>query len=218
MALACAPLIESMTCQLDLPTQNGRMDRSLAELSIGTSPYSKKVLRYFSWFMLYCKPPFVFSLSTVLRPQVPWGQQIPAQTRTRFNCQKTGSAGLSTAEGQPPVYPAGGLSIPLAARVSKPCFKKWQEQGLVWCCLFAAYIARLPCFSSKFFCITYLTSYHWTFLHRKRADQGENISVQTPLSALSYFISRIITGVFYLVKNFLLFFWLLFSCTAEEKP
>ena len=28
MALACAPLIESMTCQLDLPTQNGRMDRS----------------------------------------------------------------------------------------------------------------------------------------------------------------------------------------------
>ena len=47
MALACAPLIESMTCQLDLPTQNGRMDRSLAELSIGTSPSSRKALRYY---------------------------------------------------------------------------------------------------------------------------------------------------------------------------
>ena len=109
----------------------------------------------------------------LLRPQVPWGQQIPAQTRTRFNCQKTGSVGLSTAEGQPPVYPAGGLSIPLAARVSKPCFKKWQEQGLVWCCLFAAYIVRLPCFSSKFFCITYLTSYHWTRIKRFRVFKCE---------------------------------------------
>ena len=46
--------------------------------------------------------------------------------------------------------------------VSKPCFKKCQEQGLVWCCLFAAYIVRSHCFSSKFFCITYLTSYNWT--------------------------------------------------------
>lgn len=59
------PVIESMTCQLDLPTQNGRMARSLAELSMGTSPSSRKVLRYFSWFMLYRKPSFVFSLSTV---------------------------------------------------------------------------------------------------------------------------------------------------------
>ena len=25
-------------------------------------------------------------------------------------------------------------------------------------------------------------------------------------------------GVFYLFNNFLLFFWVLFSCTAEEKP
>ena len=29
---------------------------------------------------------------------------------TRLNCQKTGSVGPSTAEGQPPVYPAGKLS------------------------------------------------------------------------------------------------------------
>ena len=46
------------------------------------------------------------------------GQQVPAQTRTRLNCQKTGPVGLSTAEGQPPVYPAGGLSALLAALTS----------------------------------------------------------------------------------------------------
>ena len=39
MALACAPLIESMTCQLDLPTQNGRMDRSANYPHIWISQY-----------------------------------------------------------------------------------------------------------------------------------------------------------------------------------
>ena len=41
-----------------------------------------------------------------------------------LNCQKTGPVGLSTAEGQPPVYPARGLNALLAPLVSKPCFKK----------------------------------------------------------------------------------------------
>src|SRR5699024_2130952 len=44
--------------------------------------------------------------------------------------------GLSTAERQPPVYPAGGLSEPFAALVFMPCFKFSQGQGLDWCCLF----------------------------------------------------------------------------------
>ena len=41
------PFIESTTCQLDIPTQNGRMDGSFAELSIGTLGR----LRYLSWFI-----------------------------------------------------------------------------------------------------------------------------------------------------------------------
>ena len=49
-------------------------------------------------------------------------QQIPAQTRTRFNCQKTDSVDLSTAEGQPPVYPIRELGLLLAALTPKPCF------------------------------------------------------------------------------------------------
>lgn len=36
---------------------------------------------------------------------------------------------LSTAEGQPPVYPTGGLSIPLAARVSKPCSNSLRDRA-----------------------------------------------------------------------------------------
>ena len=47
----------------------------------------------------------------------------PKQTHTRLNCQKTGSVGLSTAEGQQPVYPVGGLSVPFAALTNRPCFK-----------------------------------------------------------------------------------------------
>ena len=38
------------------------------------------------------------------------------------------------------------------------------------------------------------------------AGNKEIFFFQTPLSALSYFISRIITGVFYLVMNFFYFF------------
>ena len=69
---------------------------------------------------------------------------------------------LSTAEGQPPVYPAGGLSAPLAALVFMPCFKIPQRQGLGWCCLFVAWIVVLAPFRLNFFRIIYLTSYHWT--------------------------------------------------------
>ena len=36
------------TCQLARPTQNGRIARSQAELSIGTAPLSRKTFRYFS--------------------------------------------------------------------------------------------------------------------------------------------------------------------------
>ena len=38
--------------QFFLPTQNGRIARSQAELSMGIFPSSRNVLRYFSWWML----------------------------------------------------------------------------------------------------------------------------------------------------------------------
>ncbi|MDY3079305.1 MAG: hypothetical protein SOR56_03745, partial [Oscillospiraceae bacterium] len=78
--------------------------------------------------------------------------------------QKTGSVGLSTAERQPPVYPAGGLSALLAALTPKPCFKNYRGQGLDCCCLFASYMVLLLDFPLSFSCITYLTSYHWTYI------------------------------------------------------
>ena len=84
-------------------------------------------------------------------------KQVPAQTRTRFNCQKTGPVGLSTAERQPPVYPAGELSEPFAALVFMPCFKFSQGQGLDCCCLFASDILLCVLFYSIFPCITLLT-------------------------------------------------------------
>ena len=55
---------------------------------------------------------------------------MPAQTRTRLNCRKIGSVDLSAAERLPPVYPAGGRSLPLAVPTPQPCFKKSPGQGL----------------------------------------------------------------------------------------
>jgi hypothetical protein len=48
VALAFAPLIELMNTQFFLPMQKVRIDRSLAELSIGTFPLVRKTRRYFS--------------------------------------------------------------------------------------------------------------------------------------------------------------------------
>ena len=91
-----------------------------------------------------------------------------------LNCQKTGSVGLSAAEGQPPVYPAGGLSEPLAALTTSALFQKLRGQGLglvlPFCCLHGPFLAHSH---SKFSCITpYLTSYHWTFFCPSRRRKG----------------------------------------------
>ena len=48
IALACAPSTVSITFQFFLPTQNGRIARSQAELSMGIFPSPRNVLRYYS--------------------------------------------------------------------------------------------------------------------------------------------------------------------------
>ena len=57
-------------------------------------------------------------VQALLRPQIQTGQQVPTQTCTRSHCQKIGQVSLSTAEGQPPLYPGCGLTAPF----SPPCF------------------------------------------------------------------------------------------------
>lgn len=51
-ALAWAPATVSITFQFFLPTQNGRIARSHAELLIGISPVSRNALRYFPRLIL----------------------------------------------------------------------------------------------------------------------------------------------------------------------
>lgn len=104
----------------------------------------------------------LYKYLAILWPQIQRGKQVPAQTCTRFNCPKTGSIGLSTAERQSPVYPARGLSTLLAALTSNPLFQNSFEQGFGKCCLFAIPTPHLWRFLLIFSWITLLTSYHWT--------------------------------------------------------
>ena len=75
-----------------------------------------------------------------------------------------GPVGLSTAERQSSVYPTGGLNKTFTAPMPQPCFKNSQGQGLKFvlpfCCLRSSFSRAFIIF----FCITYLTLYHWTYL------------------------------------------------------
>ena len=72
------------------------------------------------------------------------------------------------------------MSTSLASLASEPCFKNCREQGLVWCCLFAACIVGFALFRLIFSHITYLTSYHWTFPTRPSADAVTQCAVPAP--------------------------------------
>lgn len=68
-ALASAPFTELNSTQFFLPMQNGRIARSLAELSIGTLPSVRNTFRFFSWLILYLRPSAVFPLGRIF-PEV----------------------------------------------------------------------------------------------------------------------------------------------------
>ncbi|MEF2794559.1 MAG: IS110 family transposase [Hydrogeniiclostridium sp.] len=62
-------------------------------------------------------------------------------------------------------------------------FQKLQRQGLVWCCLFAAYSVLFALFHLKFPLIAYLTSYHWT------SSDGEDSRSSSSSSSYSSYSS-----------------------------
>jgi hypothetical protein len=103
----------------------------------------------------------------LLRPQIPRGQQVSAQTRTRFNCQKTGPVGLSTAERQPPVY-LGVVSC--AALIA--LFLKLLGQGFYGRFSFCAFLPVCAVFLALFLLFRGLTFYRRTRFYRKPAFHG----------------------------------------------
>ena len=86
----------------------------------------------------------------------------------------------------------------LAALTPKPCFKNCREQGFGGCCLLTVYIAVSERFCLKSFCITYLTSYHWTLsyvLHKNRAEEWRLAELHDVLTLFAiWMISSFVTG------------------------
>ena len=79
-----APFTELISTQFFFPTQNVRILLSDAELSIGTSPFSRKTFRYASWFTLYFSPWAVF----------PFGRQLLSSSRSFTHVKYSSTSGL----------------------------------------------------------------------------------------------------------------------------